>query len=209
MPMHWGKLLKGDLSRANNLTSFLVDPISGEPDFKFAAVEVSKYFKKQEKIIIAGAGAAAYRFIMTHRALNEKDEIHVFSREKDTFYNRVLLPEYVNEMLPWERLQKFQKEELAGLDVKLYVENEIIGINRHRKCVVDKNGRHHHYDKLILATGSRANIPKESHMHFPGVFTMRTRKDADDLRKFLRPNGHVLIIGGGLLDLNSLPRSRK
>jgi ferredoxin-nitrate reductase len=108
LPMHWGKILNQDYARANNLTSSLVDPISKEPDFKFSTVEVKKYKKPVEKIIIAGAGAASYRFLCSYRALNPNDEIQVFSKEKYPFYNRVLLPEYVNDKLSWDKLQKFQ-----------------------------------------------------------------------------------------------------
>jgi ferredoxin-nitrate reductase len=201
MPMHWGKILQKDLGRANNLTSDRVDPISKEPDFKFSAVEVRKYEKPVEKIIVVGAGAAAYRFLQSYRALNQRDELHVFSKEKDPFYNRVLLPEYVNETLSWERLQKFQTGEFEELNVTLHRENEIVMINRTQQYVVDVYGKKHIYDKLILATGSRAFIPKEAPVHLPGVFTMRTRRDADELKKFLKPEGHVLIIGGGLLGL--------
>jgi ferredoxin-nitrate reductase len=201
LPMHWGKLMNRDLGRANNLTSDLVDPVSKEPDFKFAAVEVRKYVKPFEKIVVVGAGAASYRFLQTYRALNTTDEIHVFSKEKDPFYNRVLLPEYVNDTLPWERLQKFKAGEFESMDVTLHRENEVVMINRSQNYVVDKFGRKHFYDKLILCTGSRANIPKEAPMHLPGIFTMRMRKDADDLKTFLRSQGHVLIIGGGLLGL--------
>jgi ferredoxin-nitrate reductase len=201
MPMHWGKILQKDLGRANNLTNDLVDPVSKEPDFKFSAVEVRKYEKPVEKIIVVGAGAAAYRFLQSYRALNQRDELHVFSKEKDPFYNRVLLPEYVNETLSWERLQKFQTGEFEELNVTLHHENEIVMINRTQQYVVDVHGKKHIYDKLILATGSRAFIPKEAPVHLPGVFTMRTRRDADELKKFLKPEGHVLIIGGGLLGL--------
>ncbi len=201
LPMHWGKILNRDLARANNITSDLVDPISKEPDFKFASVEVTKYKKPAEKIIVVGAGAAAYRFIVTYRALNEEDTIEVFSKEKDPFYNRVLLPEYVNDTLSWERLQKFADGEFDALDVTLHVENEIVSIDRTRRSVTDRYGVKHYYDKLILATGCRAFVPKDAPVHFPGVFTMRTRRDADALRQFLKPGGHVLIIGGGLLGL--------
>lgn len=201
LPMHWGKLMNGDLARANNLTSTLVDPVSREPDFKFAAVEVRKYVKSLEKIVVVGAGAAAYRFIQTYRALNTTDPIHVFSKEKHTFYNRVLLPEYVNDTLAWEKLEKFQHGEFEKLNVTLHGENEIILINRSQRYVVDKYGVKHYYDRLILATGSRANLPKEAPVHLPGIFTMRMRKDADDLKEHLRARGHVLIIGGGLLGL--------
>jgi ferredoxin-nitrate reductase len=201
LPMHWGKILSGDLARANNLTSDLVDPMSKEPDFKFVAIEVKKYEKPEEKIIVVGAGAAAYRFLVSYRALNNKDAIHVFSKEKDPFYNRVLLPEYVNDTLSWDRLKKFRDGELESLNITLHKENEIVSIDRQRKAVTDRYGKRHHYDRLILATGCRAHLPKDAPVHFPGVFTMRTRKDADELKNFLKPNGHVLIIGGGLLGL--------
>ncbi len=201
LPMHWGKILAHDNARANNLTSYLVDPISKEPDFKFSAVQVAKYVKPQEKIIIAGAGAAAYRFICSYRSLNETDSIQVFSKEKYPFYNRVLLPDYVNETLSWDKLQKFQVGEFEALNVSLKVETEVVSINRTEKYVIDNNGLHHAYDKLILATGTRANLPKDAPTHLPGVFTMRTRNDADKLKNFLKPEGHVLIIGGGLLGL--------
>src|SRR5690606_12380598 len=55
LPMHWGKVLQSDLGRANNLTHTLVDPQSKEPDFKFSAVEVKKFEKPVEKIVVAGA----------------------------------------------------------------------------------------------------------------------------------------------------------
>jgi ferredoxin-nitrate reductase len=201
LPMHWGKIMNKDHARANNVTSTIVDPVSKEPDFKFAAVEVRRYVKPIEKIIVVGAGAAAYRFIQTYRQLNTTDVISVFSKERDPFYNRVLLPEYVNNSLSWEKLQKFRQGELEALDVNLHVENEIVLMNRTQKYVVDKFGQRHFYDKLIVATGSRANIPKEAPVHLPGIFTMRMRKDADALKAYLKNNGHVLIIGGGLLGL--------
>jgi len=201
LPMHWGKILNQDYARANNLTSTLVDPISKEPDFKFSTVEIKKYKKPVEKIIIAGAGAASYRFLCTYRALNPNDEIQVFSKEKYPFYNRVLLPEYVNDKLSWDKLQKFQAGEFEELNVKLNLETEVVEINRADKYVVDKQGHRHRYDKLILATGTRAHIPKDAPVNLPGIFTMRTRHDADTLKNFLEPNGHVLIIGGGLLGL--------
>lgn len=62
LPMHWGKVLQSNLNRANNLTNTHLDPISKEPDFKFTTVAVSKYKKPKEKIVIVGAGAAAFRF---------------------------------------------------------------------------------------------------------------------------------------------------
>jgi len=199
--MHWGKILEGDQARANNLTSMLSDPVSKEPDFKFSAVQVSLYRKRKEKVLIAGAGAAAYRFLYTYRSLNTRDEITVISKENHSFYNRVLLPEYVNDRLTWERLQKFRSGEMDELDFALLPENEITAIHREEKYVLDSRSNKHYYDKLILATGTRANIPNDAPGHLDNVMTMRTRRDADQLKKYVRPHAHVVIIGGGLLGL--------
>ncbi|WP_100612711.1 nitrate reductase [Confluentibacter lentus] len=207
LPMHWGKQLENDLNRVNNLTNTVVDPFSKEPDFKFTTVSVSKYKKPVEKIIVVGAGAAAFRFIQNYRENNEKDEILVFSKEPNLFYNRVLLPEYVTEELTWEQLLKIKKVELSKLNIKAYPETFITKIDQEKKEVVDSNGDVHNFDKLILATGSRAFIPKDVQIDLPGRFTMRNKSDADRFKAYLEQTGlppesqHVTIVGGGLLGL--------
>ncbi|MCM4155958.1 nitrate reductase [Gramella sp. AN32] len=207
MPMHWGKQLQNDLNRANNLTSDLVDPLSKEPDFKYTAVSVGKFRKKQEKVLIVGAGAAAFRFIQNYREHNKSDQLEVFSREPNPFYNRVLLPEYITEELSWEQLQKIKEKELEKLKINLHTETFITAIDPEAKTVTDNNGTNYNFDKLILATGSRAFAPKDAQLHLPGRFTMRSKNDADSFKAYLDATNlppeqqHVVIVGGGLLGL--------
>ncbi|MBU3026788.1 MULTISPECIES: nitrate reductase [Zobellia] len=207
LPMHWGKVLNNDFGRANNLTNDLVDPVSKEPDFKYCAVQVEKFVKPVQKIIVVGAGAAAYRFIQSYREKNKKDELHVFSKEKDPFYNRVLLPEYVSDELSWEALEKLKSGELQKLNVNLHSGIGISDVNTSMKQVTDSDGLIHSYDLLIMATGSRAFVPSEVQIDLPGRFTMRERGDADKLKQYLQKTGlpaneqHVVIVGGGLLGL--------
>src|SRR5690606_41034670 len=54
---------------------------------------------------------------------------------------------------------------------------------------------------LVVATGSRAFVPGDVPLHLPGVFTMRNRENADELKAYIKGNGRVLIVGGGLLGL--------
>ena len=207
LPMHWGKILNNDFGRANNITNDLVDSVSKEPDFKYCAVEVLKYEKPKQKIIIIGAGAAAYRFVQSYREKNTTDSIHVFSKEKEPFYNRVLLPEYVSDELSWEALEKLKQGELEKLGINLYAGIGINHINDAKKEVTDTKGVIHSYDLLVMATGSRAFVPSDVQMDMPGRFTMRERGDADRLKHYLRKTGlpseeqHVVIVGGGLLGL--------
>lgn len=202
LPMHWGKLLRQDFGRANNLTNNHYDPVSKEPDFKFSAVQVEKFVKPFQKIVVVGAGAAAYRFIHSYRALNLQDEMHVFSKEEHPFYNRVLLPEYINDGLVWQDLVKFKShQDFDPLRVQLHPATAVTSVDRTNQTVTDSQGEVHAYDLLLLATGSRAFVPPGVPVHLPGIFTMRERADADRLKAYLPPRSEVLIAGGGLLGL--------
>ncbi|MGR3811104.1 molybdopterin-dependent oxidoreductase [Jiulongibacter sp. NS-SX5] len=200
MPMHWGKILKSNLGRANELTGDKVDPISKEPDFKYSAVQIELYKKPSEKIIVIGAGSAGLGFINTYRKLNFSDEIKVFSKEIYPFYNRVMLPDYVSGTQRWEQLVKLREEQFNDNAIRVYKGVSIRHIDRKNKVVVDSNGDEHSYDKLFLGMGSRAFMPG----NFPkmgGIFNMRSRMDADALEPFIAKNGRAVIVGGGLLGL--------
>jgi len=199
LPMHWGRIRGEPGARANNLTNNLVDPVSKEPDLKYSAVQVAKVAKRRERVVVVGAGAAAYRFVSAYRALNQDDELHVFSSEPHPFYNRVRLPEYVSARLSWDDLLKFKAGEIERLDLRLRPSTAISAVNRGRRTVTDENGIEHPYDRLIVATGSRAVVPQGAQVAEPGIFTMRTRSDADALKGHLSAGSEVLIVGGGIL----------
>lgn len=200
LPMHWGKILNNDLNRANNVTSPLLDPYSKEPDFKFCAVQVQPYKKPRQRIVIIGAGAGAFGFVKSYRELNREDEIVIFSKENFPFYNRVMLPDYISGTQSWEQLIKMKESEEPGFSIKLHKGVSIEKIDREQKFVVDSTGRTTFYDVLIMATGSRAAVPRNV-PSLKGIFTMRSRSDADAFKSHVPHNGHVVIVGGGLLGL--------
>lgn len=200
LPMHWGKILGSDLNRANNVTSDIVDPISKEPDFKYCAVSVQKYQKPKQRIVIIGAGAGAFGFVKSYREINKTDEIVIFSKEKFPFYNRVMLPDYISGTQSWEQLIKMTDDEEPEYNIRLLRGVSVERVDRQNKFVVDNYGGKTSYDVLIMATGSRASVPKNV-PSLPGIFTMRSRTDADNFKRHVPKNAHVAIIGGGLLGL--------
>ncbi|MCX2430602.1 nitrate reductase [Pedobacter sp. GR22-10] len=201
MPMHWGIINHYDHHRVNNLTNNLVDPISKEPDFKYSAVEVKLYQKPRQKIIVVGAGAGACGFVKSYRTLNMDDDIEIFSKEDFPFYNRVLLPDYITGTLPWHNLIKMSNDEENHYHIKLHRGIEIRHLSTAAKTVTDSRGIIHQYDILILATGSRPFVLKDM-PHMRGIFTMRSRTDADQFKAHLaNTNKEVVIVGGGLLGI--------
>ncbi|MFT2010675.1 molybdopterin-dependent oxidoreductase [Pontibacter sp. 13R65] len=200
LPMHWGKILGNDLNRANNVTSDVLDPISKEPDFKFCAVRVEKYKKPFQRIVVVGAGAGAYGFVKSYREINPDDEITIYSKEDFPFYNRVMLPDYISGQQQWEQLVKMKDAEEPAYNINLLRGVSVEKVNREEKCVIDSRGNRKDYDVLLMATGSRAAVPKQV-PSLPGIFTMRSRTDADNFKNHVPKDGHVVIVGGGLLGL--------
>ncbi|MFD1871429.1 molybdopterin-dependent oxidoreductase [Hymenobacter bucti] len=200
LPMHWGKVLGSDLNRANNVTSGALDPLSKEPDFKYCAVQVVKYQKPTQRIVIIGAGAAAYGFVKSYRELNQADSITIFSKEDFPFYNRVMLPDYISGHQDWAQLVKMPDADEPAYNIQLLRGVSVETVNRAEKYVLDSRGQRTDYDVLLMATGSRAALPRHVPA-LPGIFTMRSRTDADDFKNHLPAEAHVVVVGGGLLGL--------
>jgi nitrite reductase (NADH) large subunit len=59
------------------------------------------------------------------------------------------------------------------------------------------------YDKLVLATGSTSYVPPLSGLPKKNVFTLRTIDDARKIRQASAECKHAIVIGGGLLGLES------
>lgn len=201
LPMHWGKILSGNQIRTNNVTTDLVDPKSKEPDFKYTAVAVSKYRKQKENLIVAGAGAAALQFIRSYRTKNTTDPILVISKEVHPFYNRVLLPDYIAGSRNWDALQKTGEDELKSLNITIKKGISIEKIDALNHRIICSGGAVFPYNKLILATGAQPYVPDSSWMKLPSTFTIRDKYDADRFISAIKPNHHVLVVGGGLLGL--------
>ena len=200
LAMHWGRSTNSGKALTNRLTSMIVDPKSKEPDFKYSAVQIVKIAKPRQKIILVGAGAASLEFIHSYRKQNQEDEIHVFGKEPYLFYNRVLLPEYINDEKDWPAIQSAEEQDLKALNITFHRAQKVLSIDRSQQTVLSENGETHRYDKLILATGSRparpASVPR-----IEGIFGLRTRSDADAIKRYLNAGEEALIVGGGLLGL--------
>jgi ferredoxin-nitrate reductase len=93
-----------------------------------------------------------------------------------------------------------KESEEPGYNIKLHKGVSIERVNRENKYVTDSDGQTTYYDILIMATGSRAAVPRNVPL-LPGIFTMRSRTDADNFKSHVPRNAHVVIVGGGLLGL--------
>jgi ferredoxin-nitrate reductase len=201
LPMHWGRQGRDAGARANNVTEARLDPRSKQPDLKYQAVEVRLHRPQQRRIVVVGAGAASAEFVRALRREGSEDIIAVLSKEPNPYYNRVQLPHYLEGTHSWESLVTLSLEERRLLGVTVYEGTAAAAIDRAAQTVTDQHGGVHRYDVLVLATGSRAALPKVAGGDLPGVFGLRTREDADALLMALETGGPLVVVGGGVLAL--------
>jgi NADPH-dependent 2,4-dienoyl-CoA reductase/sulfur reductase-like enzyme/rhodanese-related sulfurtransferase len=94
--------------------------------------------------------------------------------------------------------------------IQARTETEVTSIDRERRTVKcrDLNSGavdEVHYDKLIIATGSRARKPPLPGIELEGVTTLQSMRDADFLRR-IRDEGAIkkaVVIGGGLIGIET------
>ncbi|MFA9290494.1 MAG: FAD-dependent oxidoreductase, partial [Solirubrobacteraceae bacterium] len=201
MPMHWGRDKNGSLGRTNNLTQDLLDKFSLQPDFKYAAVQVSLFKPQELNIAIVGAGSAASEFIKSYRENGGTGKISVFCKEPNAFYNRILLPDLLCGEKQWTDLIKLTAQEIIDLNVDLYTNTFISKIYYENKEIEDQNGNKYSFDELIIATGSAPFIPGSFPKNAPNFMGIRVKEDVERLKKLIQYNKPVVIIGGGLLGL--------
>ncbi|WP_017626153.1 NAD(P)/FAD-dependent oxidoreductase [Nocardiopsis chromatogenes] len=74
-------------------------------------------------------------------------------------------------------------------------------IDRAGRTVVLDDGRRLPYDRLVLATGARNRRLRAPGGDLEGVFSLRTRREADALREALAGAGSIVVAGAGFIGL--------
>ncbi|ODQ98017.1 nitrite reductase large subunit [Mycobacterium intermedium] len=134
--------------------------------------------------------------------------ITVLAEEADAAYDRVGLTSYTES---WDRsLLALPGNDYAGDErVRLLLNNRVVEIDRATKSVLTADGERHHYDALVLATGSYAFVPPVPGHDLPGCHVYRTLDDLDAIRAGAERaavagrGGAGVVIGGGLLGLEA------
>jgi NADH oxidase (H2O2-forming) len=150
------------------------------------------------QVVVIGNGIAGFSAASTLRHLNRLCEITVISTESTPLYSPCVLADYISGDIPRERV--FVKSFLdydRGSFTPLFG-HEVREIDPAGKRVFTDRGTSVPFDKLILATGSRAILLSELKK---GVFKLKTLKDADEIL------GHrgkkAVVIGGGPIGIEA------
>ncbi len=156
-------------------------------------------FKANGRIVIVGASLAGLRAAEALRNEGFTGRLTIIGDETCEPYDRpplskgVLLGRVPADHTTLPRLRT------TDADWKLGV--AATGLDRVTKRLLLDNGEKVPYDRLLIATGTRARPwPNPAEAALDGVFTIRTRDDAARLRERLAAGPkRVLVIGGGFI----------
>jgi ferredoxin-nitrate reductase len=202
LPMHWGRVAGQRMAQANNLTSMRSDPVSHQPGYKYSAVEVCRYEKPRERIVLFGEGEEVVAFLKQYRTLNKSDEIDWFCRDKAVFQSPSVWCRYVTAPVSPARLPPLEKM-AASLDVRLLRGVGASKIDRIKKVITADDGTDYPYDKLILCA-FYDNDP--SALGLSGRLVLDSLEAAMQLRKMVEKGDPVVLTGSDpqLLSLSAL-----
>ncbi len=165
--------------------------------------------KHLNKIVIIGAGHAGVQAAASLRENKYLGDIFIFDKDSNLPYQKpplskkFLLSEENNPSLL--RSEEWYKNN----NIKLLKNNTILKIDRTKKNVINSNGTVFHYEKLIIATGSKNKIlngldPEK----YSNLINLRTLNDSVRLKNLILKSKNIVIIGAGFIGLEVAASAR-
>ncbi len=150
-------------------------------------------------VLIAGGGLAAQRCAETLRQGGYEGPVRLVSAETTAPYDR---PPLSKAFLAGEQTAGDLSLRPSGWhaehDVELVLGETAAGLDPDSRRLTTASGGTFAYDRLVIATGSRARNLPGAHEH-ANVHTLRTLEDATGLHAALRPGSRLAVLGAGLI----------
>jgi 3-phenylpropionate/trans-cinnamate dioxygenase ferredoxin reductase subunit len=154
------------------------------------------------RIVIVGAGQAGGQAIDTLLRAGHEGTITLVGTESHPPYQR---PPLSKKLLAGEMevartyLKSIEHYQDKGVTLHLGCTAALINLEGHTLSLDD--GSDIEYDNLLLATGSRARMLALPGSQLRGIHPLRDLNDAQAIRDSIRPQGHMVVIGGGFVGL--------
>jgi NAD(P)H-nitrite reductase large subunit len=154
------------------------------------------------KYVIIGNGAAGISAAGAIRKHDKKGSITVISDEPYAAYGRPLISYFIKGTVTQDKMPYKSPSFYEDYRIKTVFGQSAEKIES--GSVVLNSGQRVEFDKLLIATGSLPFIPPISGLSGnPNVFTFLKLDDAIALKKAVKRDSRVVIVGGGLIGLKA------
>ncbi|MGN9890272.1 NAD(P)/FAD-dependent oxidoreductase [Micromonospora sp. L31] len=164
---------------------------------------------QQRPFVIVGAGLAGARAAQTLREEGFDGRIVLFGEETERPYERPALSK--GRLLRTSERDSVYVHDAgwyADHDVDLRTDTRVTALDRRSRQVTVADGQRFPYDRLLLATGSRARTLPIPGAHLDGVLRLRTLADSDRISDALVDGANVVIVGAGWIGLEVAAAAR-
>jgi nitrite reductase (NADH) large subunit len=159
--------------------------------------------------LIIGNGVAGTTAAENIRKNDRKGEITIVTDEDTAFYYRLRLNEYIGGDITEQDLMAKKDDWYSREGIRLMLKTRITAADPAKKSVITEGGKKLSYEQLLIAAGSHSFVPPFKGAEKRGVFSLRNIRDARDIIKQAEKIDKVVIIGGGLLGLETGNAFRK
>ncbi|WP_433113588.1 nitrite reductase large subunit NirB [Micromonospora sp. CA-246542] len=166
---------------------------------------------QRRRLVVVGNGMAGARTVeeILERGGGDQFAITMFGEEPYGNYNRIMLSNVLAGADDEAGIFLNDFSWYAENGITLHAGTRVTRIDRFARRIYADDGTETPYDKLIIATGSRAFVPPITGIHRPGrgyhqgVFAFRTIDDTRNMIRYAREHERAVVIGGGLLGLEA------
>lgn len=154
------------------------------------------------KIVIVGNNVAGTTLAKALRDADASAEIEMYTDEPTPYYPRPKLIDYLEGKVQEKDMLFYPPEWYEKNRLGLHMSSKVERIDPAGKKILVK-GAWTAYDALVLATGSSAFVPPFKGLPKKNLFVLRTLEDARKIKETAARSKHAIVIGGGLLGLES------
>jgi|WetSurMetagenome_2_1015567.scaffolds.fasta_scaffold63486_2 NAD(P)H-nitrite reductase large subunit len=151
--------------------------------------------------VIIGNGAAGYRAAKALRHADADARVSIITQESYPFYLRRQLADFVAENLTLSELVFQSRNTYRRERIDLFLETRVERILPAEHEALFSSGQRVRYDRLLVATGTRAVVPEIPGTDLDGVVTFDTLLQAVETKRLLESARHVAILGEGIVGL--------
>lgn len=163
----------------------------------------------EERFLVLGAGPAAMAAANAIRERNRTASVTVLSREKYYPYTRPLMSKGAYRGFRYRDYIMIDEQWMADHQIRVEINTEISGLDAVQRKVTLRDGRVLDYDRCVYAMGADCFIPPMEGVGLENVFPIRTISDVEGIRRSRMMAKKAVIVGGGVIGLESAWQLKK
>jgi NAD(P)H-nitrite reductase large subunit len=152
------------------------------------------------RYIIVGTGVAGISAAETIRQRDPFSKLMIISDDPDGYYSRPGIAYYLNGLIPEKQLFPFLSADFQQL-ITSRIQARVTQILPEMHQIVLANGDQLAYDRLLLATGSRATMINFPGKELMGNVTLYTIEDVRHILKLVKHCTEAVVIGDGIIGI--------